>query len=108
MISLFQDSQTGWILPNHPLGWLGGLVMAALLVWGIWRWREDLTILRERWWLGLALLGATILFAGFFGIRVPGKVTPMPDTPIEVNSPALMFLAAVPWVMAGGLLGPIP
>ena len=32
----------------------------------------------------------------------------MPDTPLEVSVPGLMFLAALPWMLAGGYLGPLP
>jgi PAS domain S-box-containing protein len=108
MISLFQDSQPGVIMPNHPLGWLAWLGVAAMLAWGIWRWRENLSILRERWWLVLALLVAAPLFASILGIRLPVEVQPMPETPMDVAPPALMFLAAVPWILAGGLLGAAP
>ncbi len=108
MISLFQDSQPGLILPNHPLGWLGWLVMAAFLVWGTWRWKDSFDILRVRWWMALALLLATPLFAAFLGIRLPGEVQPMPETPLEIAPPGLMFLAAIPWALAAGLLGTVP
>ncbi len=108
MISLFQDSQPGLIMPNHLLGWLGWLVMAALLVWGTWRWRDSLDILRARWWIALSLLVAVPLFTMFLGVRLPGQAQAMPGTPLELQPPALMFLAAIPWVLAAGLLGTIP
>lgn len=108
MISLFQDSQPGLIMPNHLLGWLGWLVMAALLVWGTWRWRDSLDILRARWWIALSLLVAVPLFTMFLGGRLPGQAQAMPGTPLELQPPALMFLAAIPWVLAAGLLGTIP
>jgi PAS domain S-box-containing protein len=108
MISLFQDSQPSLILPNHLLGWLGWFVMAALLVWGTWRWRGSLDILRSRWWIALVLLVVTPLFAMFLGVRLPGEIQPMPETPLEIPPPALRFLAAIPWVLAAGLLGTVP
>lgn len=108
MISLFLDSEPGMIFPNHLIGWLGWLLMAAVLVWGLWKYWERPDWLRNRWWLFLAFLAATPLFTGFLGLRLPVQMQLMPDTPLDVSSPALMVLAAVPWVMAGGLLGPQP
>lgn len=108
MISLFQDSQPGLIMPNHLLGWLGWFIMAGLLVWGTWRWKDGLDILRARWWIALALFVAAPLFTMFLGVRLPGQVQSMPGTPLELQPPALMFLAAIPWALAAGLLGTLP
>lgn len=108
VLSLFQVSQTGMIFPNHPVGWIGWVVIFVCLLFGIRKWWERLDIVRERWWIALALLALTPLFTAFLGIRLPGEIRPMPDMPIEFLPPALMFLAALPWVLAGGLLGPLP
>lgn len=83
-------------------------MMAACLVWGVRHWWEDLHIVRERWWIALLLLVLTPVFTSFFGIRLPGEIQPMPEMPLEFLPPALMFLAAVTWVMAAGILGPLP
>ena len=108
VLSLFQVSQTGMIFPNHFIGWLGWFVMAACLVWGILRRWEGLDLLRERWWLAIVLLVLTPICTGFFGLRLPGEVQPMPEVPLDMMPPALMLLAALPWVFAAGLLGPLP
>ena len=108
MISLFQDAQPGLIFPNHLFGWLGWFFLAALLVYGIRRWWEPLDGLRERWWVFALLFIAAPLLAGSMGVRLPGQMLPMPDTPLEVAPPSLIFLAALPWVLAAGYLGPLP
>ena len=36
------------------------------------------------------------------------NILPLPGVPLDPTAPALMFLSAVPWVLAGGILGPIP
>lgn len=108
ILSLLQGSQTGIIFPNHPVGWLGWFVMAACLLWGVRHWWEGLDGLRERWWLALLLLALTPFFTLFLGIRLPGEIQPMPEMPLEILPPAMMFLAAVPWVLAAGFIGPLP
>ena len=108
MISLFQDAQPGLILPNHLFGWLGWFAMAAVLIYGVRRWWSSLENLRERWWLFAILLVAAPLLAGSFGVQLPGQMLPMPDTPLEVAPPSLIFLAALPWALAAGFLGTMP
>ena len=103
MISLFQDSQPGLIMPNHLLGWLGWLVMAALLVWGTWRWRENLEILRAMVDCAFLLIGCAA-FIMFLGVaarrrRLPGT----PGTAPRRNVSWPLFLG-----LAAGLLGTIP
>lgn len=107
MISLFQASSPGLIWPMHLFGWIGWFVMAAIFVWFIWFMREKID-LRQRWWVAITLLIATPFLVAFPGIRLPVEMQPLPGAPIDVAPPALMFMAAVPWVLAGGLLGPIP
>src|SRR5512143_485693 len=97
------------ITPIQVVGWLGWLALAAMLVLGIRFWWENpVEILRRRWWLMLLLVVASPVFATVFGIRLPGIGLPLPGVPIDSGSPALMFIAAVPWVLAAGLLGPLP
>ena len=45
----------------------------------------------------------------FFGLQLPVQGSlPPPGLPVEPVGPALMFFAAVPWMLAGGLFGPLP
>ena len=108
VFSLFDSAQPGLIFPNQVYGWLGWLAVAAGLGWGIRHWRENLAAVRKRWWVGLVLLALAPVLSGFIGVRLPGTVQPLPNTPLEMPPPAVMIFSAVPWVLAGGLLGPIP
>jgi PAS domain-containing protein len=106
--SLF-DAQPYITWPNHLLAWLGWFGMAVLLGWAIRRWWENpFEAVRRRWLLFLVLVLVTPLATGLVGIRLPGETLPIPVLPVDVISPALMFLAAIPWVLAGGMLGPLP
>lgn len=107
VFSLFDGSRPGLILPNHVLGWLGWVVLLVCLIWAIRHWWENLTIHNERWWLLLAFIIAAPLSASFIGIRLPGEMQPMPNTPMEFNAPAVMIFSAIPWMLAGGILGPL-
>ncbi|NLG97903.1 MAG: GAF domain-containing protein [Chloroflexi bacterium] len=102
-------SQPGFILPNHLFGWFGWAVMAFLLGWGIYHWRhENVDSLRKRWWLTAALFISAVLFTRLVGVLLPGQMQPMPGVPMDVSSPSLLFFAALPWVLAGCLLGAVP
>lgn len=106
--SLF-GSQPYLTWPNHPVGWIGWVVLILALGWGCWHWRDDvIETVRQRWWIFLVLLVMTPLMGMMVGIRLPGETLPLPVLPVEVNAPVLMFFAAIPWVLAGGLLGTVP
>jgi hypothetical protein len=104
VFSLFDGSLPGFIFPGHIVGWLGWLLSLAGLAWACWRWRENPDILHDRWWLFLALAITAPLGASFIGIRLPGEIQPLPNTPLEFNAPAVMIFSAVPWILAGGML----
>ncbi|HKJ28290.1 MAG TPA: hypothetical protein VJ965_11675, partial [Anaerolineales bacterium] len=56
----------------------------------------------------IVLLVAVPVTTMFLGVRLPaGDALPLPGTPIAPVGPAMMFLAAVPWCLAAGLLGPV-
>lgn len=108
VFNLFANAQPGLILPNHLFGWLGWLAMAVLLGWGVRHWWEGFEPLRQRWWLAGVLLFAGLVLPMFFGVRLPGQMQPIPGRPQEVLTPALMFFAAIPWVLTAGLFGAVP
>lgn len=97
------------IFPTALWGWLGGLMMLLAVVWAGWNWYENpVAVVKKRWWLGLLLVIATPVTSTVMGIRFPVDVRPLPGGMIDSGAPALMFFAALPWVFAAGLLGPIP
>ncbi len=108
VFSLFDGSRPGLIPPNHVLGWLGWVILLAALIWAIRHWWENFALLNQRWWLLLTFIIAAPLCASFIGIRLPGEMQPLPNTPMEFNAPAVMIFSAIPWILAGGILGPFP
>ena len=96
--------------PNGLMGWLAWLILTALVSWLLWRLREHnatFTPTQWAWLLGLALLTpVTILL---FTLRLPAaSVLPVPALGPPAMGPLLPLLAAIPWVLALSLLGPLP
>lgn len=108
VFSLFDGSHPGFILPVDFIGWTGWVLILAGLIWAIRNWWEPVSVFLDRWWLLLAFLIAAPVTASFLGIRLPGEMQPMPNTPMEFSPPAVMIFSALPWLLAGGLLGPLP
>ncbi|HIE57299.1 MAG TPA: hypothetical protein EYP88_03585, partial [Anaerolineales bacterium] len=98
------------ILPVNWTGWLGlllwlGAIAALLKNWNHYNkpWTQS------RWLLLLGLLAGTPLTGLLLGIRLPAwNELPPPNIALEPVGSALMLLASLPWVLAAGLLGPLP
>ena len=94
--------------PSSWQSWLGWFVFLALLIWLVWSWRSYQSVLTSRTWAFLGILFVLCLFNVFLGVRLPaGTSMPQPGIPQETRGPGLMFLAALPWLLAGGILGPV-
>lgn len=97
------------ITPTQLIGWVGFVVFAGLLGFGMWRGSEkNWNVLARRWYVALALVLLTPVAVLALGVRLPGSAWPLPGVPLDTGAPALMFFAALPWVLAAGLLGPLP
>lgn len=97
-------------LPYQLPGWFGWLILAGLLLWGTLKCRRFSTPLQGRWLVIFALLLASTPLATFF-LNVPmspGGVLPLPNLPLESTQPVVILLFALPWVIAAGVLGPLP
>ncbi|MFZ6029393.1 MAG: ATP-binding protein [Chloroflexota bacterium] len=97
-------------LPPDWVGWVGLFGFLGLVVALNWRWRGYNKPWKRSAWgilIVLALLvPATTLF---LAIRLSiGNTLPPPDTYIDPGGPVLVFFAAIPWIAAAGLLGPLP
>lgn len=108
IFSLFQGIFLSPLWPT-VLGWLWWFVLLALVVWSIFSWKVYQSIWDARTWgMVLVLSLFAVLATNFFGLRLPaGAALPPPGIPQEPRGPALMFLSALPWMLAGGLLGPV-
>lgn len=55
-----------------------------------------------------ALIFAAVVAALFLGIRFPGGgALPPPGVPAPPPAPSVMIFSAIPWLLAGGLFGPL-
>ncbi|MEW6094474.1 MAG: ATP-binding protein [Chloroflexota bacterium] len=90
------------------LGWAGWLVVLGLTLGGVFRWRNLQRGGKDRGWLILLFVFLVPLTNLFLGLRLPtGAALPEPGIPSGPHSPALMFFSALPWMLAGGFLGPV-
>jgi len=91
------------------IGWLGWLGLLAFIGWVVWRWDALQTPFNRNTWLVIGGLFILVpLTSLFLGLRFPaGAALPLPGVPEEPRGPALMLLSALPWVFAGGILGPL-
>jgi signal transduction histidine kinase/HAMP domain-containing protein len=106
--SLF-NSNPFLIMPTHWVGWLGLVFMFIGLVWVGWSWWESPgDVFRKRWWLIVLLLVIIPITATTIAVVPAWTVRPLPGVPIDQDGPAVVIFSALPWLLAAGLLGPIP
>lgn len=99
---------------DPPVGWQTWVGQAALLIviltllW-LTRGYNRRPFKTGSWLLLIAILALTPLAGLFFGLRLEiAAGLPPPGIPREPYVPIVMLFAALPWVIAGGMLGPIP
>jgi signal transduction histidine kinase len=97
-----------YLNPLSLAGWMVWMGLAGLLVVLLISWRRYQPAWSSRnWGILAALIVAAPLTAFFFGINIITRNTlPMPGMPAESAGSTMMFLSAIPWTLAGGLLGP--
>lgn len=95
-------------LPYQFLGWLGWFLLAGLLVWGMMKWKSfSETLQGRRLWILVILLAITPLTTFFLNLQFPpSNILPLPNLPVESVQPVVILFFALPWVLAGGTLGP--
>lgn len=97
--------------PLHgATGWIGFLALWALLISLLWQTRHANTKIRKEKHTGLilGLVIGEIIFSLMIGVRLPpGSALPPPELAIDPPGPAIMIFSALPWLLAGGLFGPL-
>jgi len=91
------------------MGWVAWLVLLGLLVYSLYsQWKTLPKWTNRLWGLFIGLLVLVPLTSLFLGFRIlaPGTL-PLPNLPAEPPGSALMLFSAIPWTLAGGLLGPL-
>lgn len=96
--------------PQGLAAWLAIAVLFGVTLFLLFSWRrynQKFTLGKWLLFFGLAILAA--LASLFLGFRLPaGGGLPLPGVPLQPEGPVIMIFAAVPWMLAGGLLGPLP
>ncbi|TAK12101.1 MAG: HAMP domain-containing protein [Anaerolineae bacterium] len=109
ILTLLQE-QFYFDLPTGFTGWLVWFALAGLALLLVARFRAYAPTWDGRLTFLLLVLGvAAPLAALALGLRLPDTgMLPPPGRPIPPVGPAVMLFAALPWVLAAGLLGPLP
>jgi PAS domain S-box-containing protein len=95
--------------PSSRLGMAAVFLMAGVLLYGNWHWREYQREMSERQWFLFGILLTLAPFTALFlGFRLPewGAI-PLPGLGFTATGGALMIFAAFPALIAGWVLGPI-
>ena len=84
-------------------------VLLGVLVYALFRWRVYQPAWKGREWgffiFFLILIAITSLF---IGLRLSSaSARPLPGLPADAPGSALMIFSAIPWLLGGGLLGPV-
>src|SRR5215211_5494187 len=98
-----------YLNPIPLAGWLVWLGLAGLLGIALFNWRKYHVEWNARLtWIFVALLLVTPIAALFFGLEFStGSTLPVPGIPEEPAGSTMMIFSAIPWLLAGGLLGPL-
>jgi PAS domain S-box-containing protein len=109
-------SETPFVsLPPDVIGWVGLITLLSLIVVLQWKWRRMNQRFGAVQWGIFVFLFLLAPFASLFiGLGLPAHQTPgltglsPQGTPLDPVYPVIMFFSSVPWVLAAGLLGPLP
>ena len=98
-----------YLNPIPLAGWLVWLGLAGLLGIALFNWRKyHIEWSSRATWILIALALATPITALFFGLEFSmGSTLPVPGVPEEPAGSTMMIFSGIPWILAGGLLGPI-
>ncbi len=110
MIKFIGTLTTALPFVNWPeiAGWLFLLALLGLAIWLRFQWIHYQPPWQKHFWLLLvglfALVPLSSIFAGVY-IKTPTFMS-WPGVPLESPGAALMIFSALPWTLAGGILGP--
>jgi len=96
------------IWPSGFLGWVGWIALLALFLWAVRIVWTPTSLKNIRWGLLSAFVALTPFTTFLLVMRLSGSSVPLPNLPGEAAAPLLIFLFALPWVLAAGFLGVLP
>ncbi len=107
--------------PKGLLGWVVFSLLFVLIGLLLYTWRNFRGGFASRWGKKQSLLFAILLITTplatlFFGFRLypssayfgAAELMPPPGLTMDLSGPNAMIFSAIPWILAGGLLGPLP
>ena len=96
-----------YLNPISLAGWMVLLGLVGLLAVALLNWRKYHPQWNSNLWILLgAFLIAAPLTALFLGLKFStSSALPMPGVPEEPPGSTMMLFSAIPWTLAGGLLG---
>lgn len=97
-----------YVNPIPLAGWLVWLGVGGMLGVSFYNWRSYQPKLDARGWGILAMLVIAAFGTAFFiGLEFSsGSSLPVPGLPEKPPGSTMMIFSAIPWMLAGGLLGP--
>lgn len=94
--------------PPTLAGWLVWVCLLAGLIYYLYRYRKGQAIQSKGWGLFLVLFLLVPALNLFIGLRLTsGSVRPLPGLPADAPGSALMVFSAIPWLLGGGMIGPL-
>lgn len=96
--------------PQGITGWMGWLVLLAYILYLLFHWRNLNITWGKNQTIILVLLALSVpLSSLFIGVRLPiASSLSEPLLPLDGTSPIVVIFSALPWMLAGGLLGLYP
>src|SRR5690606_6073459 len=92
--------------PPTPLGWVVWALLLTILIFILVRQGANTQMNWGLFILLFVLIPATTLFIGLRFAAASAR--PLPGLPADAPGSALMIFSAIPWLLGGGMLGPIP
>ncbi|MEK6750857.1 MAG: ATP-binding protein [Chloroflexota bacterium] len=95
--------------PPTLAGWFVWTCLLGVAAYALFHWRVYQPAWKRREWglfvVFFILIPATTLF---IGLRLTSaSARPLPGVPADAPGSALMVFSAIPWLLGGGLLGPV-
>ncbi len=95
--------------PPTLIGWFVWVSLLGTLAYTLFRWKAYQPAWKGReWGFFIAFLILIPITSLFIGIRLTSvSARPLPGLPADAPGSALMIFSAIPWLLGGGLLGPL-